>query len=227
MNGVRAIDSRFSHLIRGALLVWASMFAVTFSMVAQESAANEGSDLEAFQIIFERNIFNPDRAASRRGDPAPEQTPTDSRPVETESLVLLGTISYDKGSFGYFDGTRAEFRGPVGLEQTIAGFQLTQIDSHRVRLESKDRTVDLPVGGQLSKREDEGEWKIVDQRTFFAQSVSSTGRSRLPSSDSSRDRSNRIRVEDSKEAPGDAGGDEDEILKRLMEKREQELSNEK
>jgi hypothetical protein len=82
--------------------------------------------------------------------------------------------------------------------------------------------LELPVGKQASKREDEEDWKIMDR----IDSIPKDRKSVESLSGGGRVRDSETRKPDSGES-GEAGADEDEILKRLMQQREQELSNEK
>jgi hypothetical protein len=212
--------------LAAALALWAA--AATW-LPAQETATSADDGFEAFSLIFERNIFNPDRSP-RGNEELPEPFETQSQPVETESLVLLGTISYEKGSFGFFGGSRSEYRKTVPVDATIAGFQVTRVGPQSVRLESDGHVLELPVGRQISRKADEEEWKIMDRTDAFAQNARSPGSSRSHG-ESFRDENGSRSREENRRSSGDggekeAGVDELDILKRLMQQREQELTNE-
>ena len=202
-------------------LVLAGLLSVGADARSQETSSNSEIDFDAFKLIFERNIFDPDRSSRREEDRPVEQTQVESRPVDVESLILLGTISYQRGSFGFFDGSRADFKKTVPLDELIAGFRVTHIDAHRVLLEADGQRLELPVGKQASKREDEEHWKIMDR----IDSMPKDRRSVESLSGSDRAGNREVSKSDTGES-GEAGTDEGEILKRLMQQREQELSNE-
>lgn len=150
----------------------------------------------AFKIISERNIFDPTRSprSARRTDAA--------RPSKVDSFALVGTLSYEKGTVAFFDGTGPEFRKALKAGDTIAGFKVLEIGSHRVRLEADGKQVELSVGMQL-KRQDEGEWQPSGPAESFAPAAPSA----VASGDKAEDTS---------------GGEETDVVKRLMQKREQE-----
>ncbi|HEY2951743.1 MAG TPA: hypothetical protein VGK40_04120 [Verrucomicrobiae bacterium] len=157
---------------------------------------------DSFRIISQRNIFNPNR--SSRGDRTPIMTTRrePDRRVRTESFALVGTMSYEKGSFAFFDGTSSQYQRTLQPADTIAGYTITDIASSHVKLESTNsQTIELPVGMEMRRR-DEGEWLLAVR----AESQGSS--SRVSSSGAS------------------AGGDADEIMKRLIQKREQEANGE-
>src|ERR1041385_6179537 len=70
---------------------------------AQSSNSPSRLHFSSFRIITERNIFNPRRSA--------RYVPTERtrRPsTRTDSFALVGTMSYEKGFFAFFDGSSSE-----------------------------------------------------------------------------------------------------------------------
>ena len=77
------------------------------SALAQTTNAPARLSYDAFRMISDRNIFNPNRYA--RGSAA--ATRTDSRPASrVESFTLVGIMGYEKGVFAFFDGTSADYK---------------------------------------------------------------------------------------------------------------------
>ena len=152
----------------------------------------------SFKIISERNIFNPNRSAGSARNPgaAPAKAP------KIESFALLGTLSSEKGRYAFFDGTSAVYKQAVAPAGTIAGYKVSEIEPNQVKLEAQGKKVMLGVGMQM-RRQDEGEWRIV--------SASESAASRIAPSASGG----------SSNSP--SAGD-DEVLKKLMQQREQELT---
>jgi hypothetical protein len=163
---------------------------------AQDARPAGRPDFAAFQIIVERNIFNP-----RRGPPGSQSDRRDDRaPAKVESFTLVGTLTYEKGPYAFFDGTSADFHKALQLDGAIAGYKITNIVGNQVQLVSGTNAVALRVGMQM-RREDEGAWEPIG--TYIGASTAS-----VSSSGSS--------VSSSAEEDSDA-------LKRLMQQREQEL----
>ena len=120
------------------------------------ATAREGTDFESFQLIPDRNIFNPNRSAraSRTNrEPPPRETRVDT-------LALVGSMSYTKGDFAFFDGSSSEFRRVLKAGDSIAGFQLRSIGRNSVQLESAGKTQELAIGSHF-RREEAGEWQLV------------------------------------------------------------------
>ena len=160
-----------------------------------------GFDLRSFRIIYERNIFNPNRSPRSSGAPPVTRRETERRPVaRSESFALVGTMSYEKGSYAFFDGSSSQFRKVMQPDETIAGFKVTAVTPKCVTLEHEGKTIKLCVGMQMSKSDDEKDWRMQERSESSASPVSSGSGSTVSS--------------------GGAGAEE--VLRRLMEKRAQE-----
>ena len=153
-------------------LSWPQLAALTLMVVgALQAATPEGqsaarTDFPSFKMIAERNIFNASRSRGRSG--------TD-KPRVVDSLSLLGTMSYEKGQFAFFDGSKPEYKKTLKPEATIAGYKIAEIAANGVKLEAEGKQIDLPVGSQM-RREEEGEWEIV----ATTENSSSPSRSNAP-----------------------------------------------
>ena len=160
-----------------------------------------GFDLGSFRIIYERNIFNPHRSPRSSGAPPVTRRETERKPVvRTESFALVGTMSYEKGSYAFFEGSSSQFRKVMQPDETIAGFKVTSVTPKCVTLEHEGKSIELCVGMQMSKSDDEKDWKMQERPEAPAHSGSSSSSSTASS--------------------GGAGAEE--VLRRLMEKRAQE-----
>jgi len=167
------------------------------------AAVHSKSDFAAYKIITDRNIFSPSRTT-----PSAEKSET-RRVPKVDSFWLVGTLSYDKGDFAFFDGSSGEYRKAIQIPGSIAGHAITGLTADEVTLEFEGKPLTMRMGSQR-RREDDGVW---ESRAGSTISATSTGDSSTSSSESG--------------AESSSGGAEDEILQRLLKKREQELKNEK
>ncbi len=173
-------------------------------------------DYSSFKIVTDRNIFDPNRNPRRSNGDNPRP-----RPKVIDSLALVGVMSYEKGTFAFFDGSRGEFKKALKASDSIGGLKLSAIDASAVKLTKGEQTLDLRIGMQL-KREDEGEWQLSGAAESFASSRSSSGGpSRSSFSSSSSGSSNSSPSQTSTSDAPSPGGDND-VLRRLMQRREQE-----
>jgi hypothetical protein len=162
---------------------------------AQSTNPPSKIDFQSFQIISQRNIFDPNRSA-RGGRREPRES---TRGTKTDSFALVGTMLYEKGKFAFFDGTSSDYRKVASPSDKIAGYTVTDIEPNLVKLETNGQVVQIAVGQQM-RRQDEGEWKLSSTRENFETQSSNSAAS----------------TESSGTA---AAGNDDEIVRRLMQKR--------
>lgn len=198
-------------------------------------------DEAAFRIIAERNIFNANRSGGR------VQLAT-RRPARIETVTLVGTMAYERGTFAFFDGSSSEFSKVIQANGVIAGHKLVGVRTAGVTLEADGKQFELPVGSQL-RREDAGAW-LVTEATGSSGSGSGTALARTEERSSDSGRNGRTSRNDSgRSRRSDSGGEsgtrpaaptptptptpaatpaqpseaeKSDILKRLQERREKE-----
>jgi hypothetical protein len=180
-------------------------------------------DYSAFsRFITDRNIFDPNRQPHAYGTRV-TRTRTRTTPRQSSSapaFSLVGTMAYEKGYFAFFNGNSDELRKSMSAPGSIAGYVVTEITPGRAVLESADKTekLELKVGDVM--REENGKWEM-------------SGRGDLPSGRAAPRGTSGTMSSGSAEPPAEGGGAEaattpasagepNDILKRLMEKREQE-----
>jgi hypothetical protein len=183
----------FASLLLLALVPVPSATAAADTNASPESLPAR-FNFEAFHLITERNIFNPHR--SGRADRSPPASRDSEHRSRTESFSLLGTMSYEKGRFAFFDGNNSQYRRVLRADDNIGGFKIAAVAPTCVRLENTNgQTIELCVGMQMAKQEEQ-EWQ-VREATGSSHSLSETNSSA-------------------------AAGDSDEVVKRLLQRREQE-----
>jgi hypothetical protein len=176
----------------------------SFRGLNSQSGTNDGSttlDYAAFRVIVDGNIFNPNRVSRRRPDGP--RTP----PRSFDAVTLVGTMTYEKGTFAFFDGTSAEYRKALRLTDTIAGYKVASITPNSVKLATSTNQFELSVGSAL-RREEDGPWQPASQFSSYVPPAASTSTNSAASTSSGSDA-----------APA---GTESDVIKRLMQKREKE-----
>lgn len=163
---------------------------------ASKASVTARFDVEEFRIIADRNIFDPNRFPGV--DNSRVTRPEPDRRVRSESFALVGTMSYEKGQFAFFDGSSSDYRKVLQPEGSIAGFKIASVAPSAVKLEATNgNAIELQVGMQMTKREDE-DWKITERA---ASESSSSSASRTDAG---------------------SGGGADDVIKRMLQRREQE-----
>jgi hypothetical protein len=117
--------------------------AATPSGAQTVKGTNSPADFQFFKIVYERNIFNPNRrAGSNRGG----QTEIAEKAPQVDSFTLVGTLLDDGQYVAFFAGTDSAYRKAVKVDKTIAGFRLAEVTYQGVKLCLSNRVVELPVG---------------------------------------------------------------------------------
>ncbi len=148
-------------LLRAALAVGLfSAAAVSWGAQPDGTNAPPRNNFEPFKIIVDRNIFNANRTPGGGPPPKAASGPR-ARPGRTEVFRLVGTLSYEKGKFAFFDGSNAQYRKSVRPSETIASFRVTDISQSDVTLEAGTNgpAMKMAVGMEMKKQE-EGPWKL-------------------------------------------------------------------
>lgn len=238
-----------SHFI--LVLLWAALAGASRSGAADETNTTQSSsrtDYVSFRVISERNIFNPNRSGRSSGRNYTRREP--DRRVRSERFALLGTMTYEKGRFAFFDGSSSEFRKVLKPEDNIAGFKIVDVVPTCVKLEmTNGQTLELCVGMQMRKREQE-DWQLAGKADSAESSNGAPAAVESSTNDSSGEQDSVLKrlmqqreqengappaetptqpaaapanpPEEKKDAP--SGGETDDVLKRLLQKREQELN---
>ena len=191
-------------------------------------------DFSSFKLVSDRNIFNGNRSGQRL---TATRASTQQRSVRVESFSLVGTLlAEDKVPVAFFDGTSSELRKSLKAGGSIAGFTVQEILHAGVRLVEGTNTLDVLVGSGL-RREDEGLWKSSTSSASYASSSSGnnsggtsarartdTGNNNSSARSSGRNngggRNGSTGSSPSSDSPPTA--EVNEVLKKLMEKREKE-----
>jgi len=168
----------------------------SFPAMGQSTNSSPRPDYSAFKIVTDRNIFNPHRYA--RSSRVRESRPTS----KADSFALVGTMSYEKGTFAFFDGTSSEYKKAVKPSDTIASYTISRITPNSVELSSGTNQVELRVGMQM-RRSDQDQWIPSGPPQTLAAAPSASSESGVSKPDSST-------------------SEESEVLKRLRLRREQE-----
>ena len=167
------------------------------------TAPAQTADYSEFRIISQRNIFNLNRVPARTNQTVAVQAPAQGF---VEAFSLVGTMTYEKGQFAFFDGTRPDYQKAIKPAETIGGYKLVAVLPTSVRLETRGAEFEMKVGTELRR----------DEKTarFYADGLGVTGYT-----NASTATTNVV----SALSAGSPSPEASDILKRLMQKREQEL----
>ena len=154
-------------------------------------------DYSAFRVVAERSIFDPNRT--------PAYVPG-ARSREPVYFGLVGTMTYEAGTFAFFSGSSSEYQKTLQCSGVLAGYKVTAINPDAVKLARGTNELELRVGMQLRLGED-GSWSL-------AQGLASETTTNLETAYSA--------AAGATSANAAPSGSDSEILKRLMERRAKE-----
>jgi hypothetical protein len=163
------------------------------SAPAATAAVSPANSFEAFRIITEKNIFNPNRVGLTRATP-------EARPPRADEIALVGTVELGGQRVALFDSAEVAWRKNVREGETLGDFTVNRVGPEGVDLVRGEQTLTLRVAQQL-RRPEGGEWSVVAAPDS-------------PRADA--------RGGDSSSAPA-IPADASDVLKRLMRQREKQL----
>jgi hypothetical protein len=177
-------------------------------------------DYQSFRIITERNIFDMSRTGAHfRNSPIHH--------AKVDYFTLVGTSSYEKGQFAFFDGSSSAYRQTCKPAESMAGYKITAIGSDYVELQATNsKTIKMAVGTTI-RREDNGPWSApsAQSETVFADTGSrerergnkgDTGGSAVADTPSAAEQ---------KSDASSSGSSEDDVIKRMMQRRAREVKD--
>jgi len=178
---------------------------------AQTNGMPGAADFATFsRFITERNIFDPNRQPHYPAS-EPRLHPAHARiSSSAPAFTLVGTMSYGKGLFAFFNGNRDDLKQALLVSGKITDYTVTAIAQGRVTLASTNpaQLIELKVGDEL--RQANGKWELTSPDDQSAGTVgAAVAAGNLPAGP------------DAPPAASPALG-QNKILKRLMQQREKE-----
>jgi hypothetical protein len=193
-------------------IILAAAFALVngFFAGAQSNGVPEDTDYAKFsQFITDRNIFDPNRYPRTRTTGNRPRTRR-ARTAGAPEFTLVGTLSYQKGMFVFFDGNNSDLKKILAAGGSIAGYTVDEVTATSVKLRSGDKKeIEMKLGDQM--RQEGGNWQLTGQSELPA------GPAATEDSDNSTSPTEAV---DAAPSPILEGND---VLKRLMQQREKEL----
>jgi len=167
------------------------------------------------RFISERNIFDPNRVP-RSGGTRVVRTRTRTRTAGAPYVTLVGTMSYEKGLFAFFDSNNQDMKKIIGAGDEIGIYKVKDIVANKVTLESKDnKEFAMKVGEQM--RQESGVWQVSE--------AVDSGSSHAPAEAATTEGENTTGASEAQPAEAATPSpslEANDVLKRLMQLREKE-----
>lgn len=198
--------------VKTPLLVSLALVAAGLTGRAQSNRVPGPQDYSAFsQFITGRNIFDPSRQPHEYSNRPYHPT---RRFTAAPTIQLVGIMSYEKGYFAFFSGNSSDLSQVVQVGGKINGNTVTDITANSVIIEGADhKSAFMNLGDGW--RQESGKW------LFYKSGEMPLAGSEAPGSG--------VSAGTEPAAPGSAApvpppstGEQNDILKRLMQQREKE-----
>lgn len=198
------------------ILLAAFALAGNFSASAQSNGTAGDADYTKFSgFITDRNIFDPNRVPhNSHSTPTKTRTKTRTKNSGTPGITLVGTMSYEKGLFAFFNATDSDLKKILPAGGEIVGYTVKEVSANAVTLVGADKKeFTMKIGDQL--HQDGNAWKLNEDSSASPASVSEPA----AATDGESSAGNSAEAPAAAPSVNLSGND---VLKRLMEKRAKE-----
>jgi hypothetical protein len=190
-----------------------------FSATAQTNSSSADTDYAQFsRFVSDRNIFDPNRVPHSPRTTSTRtrtRTTTRSRAGGLTGIALVGTLSYEKGWFAFFNAGDSDNKKVLAPGGEVGGNQVKEISAITVTLVGDDKKeFTMKIGDQL--HQDGARWKLSENSSDSGSAVATSEPTPVAEGESSSST-----PEAAAAAPA-ANLEGNDILKRLMEKRAKE-----
>ena len=201
-----------------ALIALAGGFAVLLVNAAEseatpatEAPTRQGIDFESYSFILDNNIFDSNRQDRARLEAERRRNQQSSIPINR--FALVGTMHNEGDAFAFFTGTDRDFRSVLKIDQEIAGYTVKEINKEIVKLEKDGETIEFGIGMEMTRKGDDP-WELIKSSQSDWRASVGNDRSRRDSGSTSSNQA----------SPSPLTGAKSDILKKMMERRRQQLT---
>ncbi len=179
---------------------------------------------DSFRLVHTRNVFDPDRRPVRPVSNAPSLPATRS-----DYVALTGTLLSAEKSYAFFSGSRSEFNRVLTVREKIANAVITGITSANIEVERDGKHITIAVGQTVpfDNQTAPGTPPVEAPATVAVSTESSpTGTAPAASTTTTAGPAGYARQSATGATPTTPKGPPpnlDEVRRRMMEKRQQEL----
>jgi hypothetical protein len=110
---------------------------------------------DAFRLVADRNIFNPNRFPRSSRSSGEEARPA------SDTIAFVGTMQSEKGIVAFFDSPDGRYRKVLPPGGKLGDFAVGKITNNTVELTREQKQFALRITQQL-QRSEAGEWSVSD-----------------------------------------------------------------
>ncbi|HEX4265084.1 MAG TPA: hypothetical protein VH597_12155 [Verrucomicrobiae bacterium] len=146
------------RILKAGLAILAAVVCLGAGNSGAQTNTDSGLNFDSFSIVTRRNIFDPNRSPGYVRTRPNER----ARPL-VDSLNLVGTMSYPKGKFAFFDGSSSQYKKVLEPGAAIAGYTVKDITPTAVTLAANGKEFEMKVGAQLRNESGSG-WRMSSRQ---------------------------------------------------------------
>ena len=176
-----------------------------------ETPQRKGIEFESFGFILDNNIFDSNRQDRERLEA--ERRRNQQRSIPVDQFALVGTMHNEGEAYAFFTGSDQDYRSVLKIGQDIAGFAVTSITKEIVELERNEEVIEFRIGMEMTRKGDE-DWSLIENSRSDWSRVGGASRSTRDASSSTASTPN----------PAPLSGDKSDILRKMMERRKQQMN---
>jgi hypothetical protein len=192
------------RISRSIILLGALCAPLASVCSGQAPASPRGFDV--YQIIETRNIFDPDRQPSLTAAGAPPQ-PIEQPPRKAFDYVVLTGVMVNGGqALAFFSGSRPDYDKVTEVNGEIAGAKVTKVTPEGIEVDRAGKNIRVAVGQTVP----------FDDSAPGAPPLGTTAVESAPAAVATG-------AGDSAPATSPLPGNLSEVMRRMMERRQQEL----
>jgi len=123
-------------------MILAILFLLTLTVgAATPQAPARKQSYDSFRLVQTRNIFDPERRPNAGGAP-----PQQAAPSGADYVALTGIMMTTEKTLAFFSGSRPEYSKVLSVSGTIAGTTVTKIATANIEVERDKKTITVAVG---------------------------------------------------------------------------------
>jgi hypothetical protein len=126
-----------------------AVFALMGVFAPMLRAADKVPGYDTFRLLKARNMFDPNRRPVRVEPPPSQRSAAGPQRPRSSSLALTGTMVTEGRSVAFFSGDRSDYNRVISVGDTVADCKVTAIKPREVEVERGGKTSVLAVGNRI------------------------------------------------------------------------------
>lgn len=141
-----------------SIIVVGLAFSGLFAQTGDAPEHDTAKGFAKYELIIQRNPFNPNRRPDRREEDNTERPP---EPPRTEHIRLVGTWVTNEGRLAFMEGGGISSSTGKEVGEEIDGWTIDSIATDKVEISKDAEKIEWRVGSEIARQGDE-EWHLTE-----------------------------------------------------------------